>query len=52
MQAANKAAGTGGYQSDFSQDAGFMGGSWYSSRIWVVFNGKDSTDINKTCTTI
>ena len=26
MQAANRAEGTGGYQSDFSQDKGFMEG--------------------------
>jgi len=27
MAAANRASGTGGYQSDFAQDSGFMGGS-------------------------
>jgi hypothetical protein len=39
MAAANKAAGRGGYQSDFSQDSGFMGGRGTAAEMGSFADG-------------
>ena len=39
MATANRAAGRGGYQSDFAQDKGFMGGSGSSAEMGSFADG-------------
>ena len=43
MAAANRAAGTGGYQSDFAQDSGFMGGSGTAAEMGSFADGGIAT---------
>ena len=43
MAAANRAAGTGGYQSSFGQDSGFMGGSGTAAEMGSFADGGIAT---------